>query len=227
MINILDIVIIFLILMAGLIGFKRGFIRSSVGFIGTILIAIIAYSLKNPVANFMMTHLPFIDFGGLIKGVTVVNILIYEAMAFVVIFSILQLILKLVIHFTKILEGILKATVVLGIPSKILGGIFGLLEGYIYAFILLFVFSLFSFSMEVSHNSKLNPVILNNTPILSKFSANYYKSINEIYELSKKYKEIENKDEFNKEALDVFINYKVISKDTVKILVNQGKIKEN
>lgn len=227
MINILDVIVLFLILFVALLGFKNGAIKSSVSFVGIILIVIIAYILKNPIANFMITHLPFFDFGGAFKGVSVLNILIYEAIAFLIVFGILQVILKIIIHFSGILESVLKATIVLAIPSKILGFIFGLLEGYIYAFILLTVLSMFSFSIELTQTSKLNSPIVNHTPILTHFAKKTSQSIEEIYSLKDKYDDISDKRQYNYESMDILLSHDVVTIDTVEKLVEQGKLDIN
>ncbi len=227
MINILDVIIIFLILFSGLIGFKKGAIKSAVSFVGIIACIIIAYALKNPVANFLITHLPFFDFGGFFKGVSVLNILIYEAIAFLIVFSILQIILNIIIHFTSILEKILNATIILGIPSKILGLILGLLEGYIYAFVLVFVLSLFSFSVELTQSSKFNSTILEHTPILTNFAHKSFESISEIYTLKDKYQETDSKEQYNYEAMDILLKNKIITVDTTRKLIDQEKLSIN
>ena len=227
MINILDVIILFIILFSALIGFKNGAIKSSVSFIGIILVIILAYFLKNPIANFLMTNLPFIDFGGAFKGVSVLNILIYEAIAFLIVFSILNIILRIIIHFSGILESLLKATIVLGIPSKILGCIFGLLEGFIYAFALLYILSMFSFSIELTQNSKLYEPIVNHTPILTHFAQDTAKAIDEIYSLKDKYTTIANKEEYNYEAMDILLKHEVVTIDTVENLVNDGQLAIN
>lgn len=227
MINILDVVVIFLILGGAAVGLKKGAIKSSVSFLGIILVVILSYLLKNPLANFLITHCPFIDFGSFFKGVSVLNILIYEAVSFLIVFSLLQIILKIIIHFTGILENILNATIILGIPSKILGFIFGALEGYVYAFVILFVLSLFSFSIEITQNSNFNAPILNHTPLLSSFAKDSYESITEIYDLKDNYENITNKKEYNYKAMEILLKKKIVTPDTVKILVDQNKIDIN
>lgn len=224
MINILDVIILFIILFSAVIGMKKGAIKSAVSFIGIILCVIIAYALKNTLANILISYLPFFDFGGVFKGVSVLNILIYEAIAFLIIFSILQMILKLIIHFTSILEGLLKATIILGIPSKILGFILGLLEGYIYAFIVLFILSMFSFSIELTQTSKFNSAILNNTPILTNFAKDSYESISEIYSLKETYNNIEDKTEYNNVSIEILLKHNVVTIDTVEKLVKKDKL---
>ena len=224
MLNIIDVIVIFIIGFSALLGFKQGFIKSGVNFVGNILIIIIAYTFKNYVANFLVTQLPFFDFGSIFKGVSVLNILIYEAIAFLILFAILKLILKLILHLSGIVEGILSATVILEIPSKIFGLIFGFLEGYVYTFIILFVLSLFSFSIELTQNSKFTSPIINHTPILTSFAKDNMNSISEIYSLKDKYEEISDKNEYNYEAMEILLKHQVITVDTVEKLVEQKKL---
>ena len=72
--KIVDIVILIIILLGAVIGFKRGFTRSLVSALGFIVIAILAYFLKNPLSILLYENLPFFKFGGILKGVTVLNI---------------------------------------------------------------------------------------------------------------------------------------------------------
>ena len=147
MLNILDAVIILGLLLGAVLGFKRGIIKSAVMFGGTILVIVLAYLLKNPISIILYTYLPFFKLGGIFQGVSVINILIYEAIAFLITFSILMLILKIIIAVSTLLEKILNATVVLGIPSKILGALFGICEAFLFIFVglyAIFQFNLFS-----------------------------------------------------------------------------------
>ena len=84
--TIIDIIILLFLLMGALIGFKRGIIQSATIFLGIIFVIILSYYLKNPLSKLMYTYLPFFEFSGALKGVTVLNILIYEAIAFLVVF---------------------------------------------------------------------------------------------------------------------------------------------
>ena len=145
--NIIDIGIILFILSGAIIGLKRGFTKQLVSSIGFILIVILSFILKNPVSIFFYEHLPFFKFSGIIKGVTVLNIALYEIFAFFIVFSILTIVYKFLLLATSIFEKVLKATIILGIPSKILGAILGFIQYFILAFIILYVLnfnSLFS-----------------------------------------------------------------------------------
>ena len=105
--NIIDLLIIIFILIGAVVGFKRGFTSSLFNFVGVILVVIIAYFLKNPVSEFLMSFCPFFNFGGIIKGVTVLNIAVYEIIAFILVFSLLMIGLKALLMATGILETLL------------------------------------------------------------------------------------------------------------------------
>ena len=87
--NILDIIIIVLIIIGALLGFVNGGIKTFVSAIGFIVVATISFMLKDIVAEVLFKICPFFNFFGVIKGVTSINILLYEVIAFIVIFGIL------------------------------------------------------------------------------------------------------------------------------------------
>lgn len=223
--SIIDILVILFILLGAVVGFKRGFTTSLVNFIGVILVVVIAYFLKDPVGEFLMSFCPFFNFGGIIKGVTVLNIALYQMIAFVLVFSILMIGLKVLLMATGVFETILKFTIVLGIPSKILGAIVGVIENYIIAFFVLYVLSMPNF-MDVGFikDSNFREPILKNTPVLSVVADSSLKVLDEFKGLSDKYVSTDNTNEFNLETLDLFLKYKVVSVSTVKNLDESGKI---
>ena len=69
-----DAAIILILIMGAVVGFKRGFTYEVVSTVGFFLVLILAYFLKNPLSVFLYEHLPFFKFGGIFKGVTVLNI---------------------------------------------------------------------------------------------------------------------------------------------------------
>ena len=165
--NILDAVIIIFLIVGILAGFKRGFIKQCVLLLGVVVITVLSYNLRVPVSTFLYKHLPFFSFGGIIKGVSVLNILLYEVIAFLVVFSILYLILRILLKISGLIEGILKATIILGFFSKIAGGIVGFIEAYIITFILLFIFSQPFIKVTGIEDSKLCDRILYHTPVMT------------------------------------------------------------
>jgi len=168
--NVADIVILIALALGALAGFKAGVIKKTADFLGTFIIVIVAFYLKNDLSVILYENLPFFSFGGFIKGIEAINILLYEAMAFFVVFIALLFILKVILLVTGLIEKILKATVILSIPSKILGIVVGVIEMYVYTFLVLVILTLPIFKIPYVRESKVGDFILNNTPVLSGIS---------------------------------------------------------
>lgn len=222
MVSIVDSIIIILLLFGALIGFKTGVIKSAVSFLGTILIIYLAFILKNPISELMYLHLPFFNFSGELAGVTVFNVLIYEGLAFLICFAILEILLKVVVFASGILEKILRLTIVFGLFSKILGLIFGFIEYYCIIFTCLFLISIFNPATTIIKDSKLASSILNNTPVLKSTFAEPKAAIDEILELQNTYKD--DKSGYNEAAFNILIKYNIITKDQAEKLINTKKI---
>ncbi len=222
--TIVDACIILILGIGAIVGFKRGVIQSAAQFLGTLAVIIIAYYLKNPVSEFFYTYLPFFNFSGALEGVTVLNIIIYEAIAYIVIILLLWAILRVIIVITGLLELILKMTVVLSIPSKLLGIIFGLAEAYIVLFVILFCANQIFMANNQKIDSKYANVILNNTPLLSEKVSNAYNSVDEVVSMASKYQDTKDKNEYNKEALDILLKNKFITVDAATKLIEKEKL---
>lgn len=226
--NIVDLIIIIFILFGAILGFKRGFTKSLVSALGFIATIILAFLLKNPVSVMLYENLPFFKFGGVFKGVTVLNIALYEILAFIIVLAILGIVLKVLTLATSIFEKVLNATIILGIPSKILGAAVGLIEFFVIAFAALYIISLPVFNMNVLNESKLKDKILNNTPILSSFVDNSMVVVSEFASIKVKYNDNNsNAEEFNKEVLDLFLKYDVVKVESIDKLVEKDKLKIN
>lgn len=222
--NIVDILIVILLIIYVAKGFKNGAIKELVTFFGGLAVIVIAYFLKNPISIFMYENMPFMKFDGILSGISVLNIVIYELLAFLLVASILLLIYRLVISFTNVVETILKATVILEIPSKIIGIVIGFIEGVVVVFVLLFVMMQFDISRKYILESKLSENILTKTPLLSNATSGVYNSLQEIYTLAENYKDSSDRDRVNLEALDILLKYKMIDKNNAMVLVNTGKL---
>ena len=224
--NVVDIVILIFLAFGALIGFKRGFTNQLVSLVGIFAIIILSYLLKNPVSVFLYNNLPFINFGGIFKDITVINILVYEVIAFFVIFVLLTLIFKILLKVTSIFEKILKWTIILGIPSKILGAVLGIVQNLIYVFIVIYILNLPTIEFEIVSNSEVASTILNKTPILTSVCDETLKVFNEVGELSKEYENTDNVKEFNQKALNIMIDRGIITKENALELIEKGKIKD-
>ena len=218
MINVVDAIIILFLLTGAVLGFKRGAIQTLATLIGTILIIIIAYYLKNPLSVFLYTYLPFFKLGGIFNGITVINILIYEAIAFLIVLGVLSVLLSVILKITGILSKIVDHSIILTLPSKLIGIAVGFLEAYVFLFVLLFIFSQFSFSSTVLKDSKYTNIILSKTPFTTGFK-NSYNAFNEIRNLGDN-----NSSNKDYEALNTLLKYDIITTDNAHKLVDDGRI---
>lgn len=221
--NALDYIILGILLIGALAGFKKGFINSIIAFIGTILVIILAFYLKNPISVFLYEHLPFFNIGGKFAGINAISILIYEGLSFMITIVILSAIMGVIIKITGIFGKIIDASVILTLPSKILGTICGFIEGYIFAFILIFIVSLLP-STSLVTNSKYADGIMTKTPILSNMTSKTFKSVTEIYDIVTNYEKSEDKTAANIESLNVLLKYEILSVNSADKLLEKGKI---
>jgi len=224
--NVADIVILIALALGALAGFKAGVIKKTADFLGTFIIVIVAFYLKNDLSVILYENLPFFSFGGFIKGIEAINILLYEAMAFFVVFIALLFILKVILLVTGLIEKILKATVILSIPSKILGIVVGVIEMYVYTFLVLVILTLPIFKIPYVRESKVGDFILNNTPVLSGISEEMIDIYSSVYTIVNE-KDNKTNEELNEEVLTFLIDKQVITKDSARKLVEQNKVHIN
>lgn len=224
--NVVDVIIIVLLILGGVAGFKAGVIKKLTDFIGMFVVIILAFYLKNYISVIMYENLPFFNFFGLINGIDALNILLYEVIAFLVIFIALLFVLKVVLMLTGLVEKILKATVILSIPSKLLGIVVGVIEMYVYLFLILVIVSLPIFDSSFLKDSKMNNFILNNTPVLSGVSGEIIDIYGDVYNIIDNRKNKTN-EQLNEEILKVLIDKKVVTKESAKKLVDRNKIHIN
>ena len=116
--NIVDVVIILVLVLGLVVGAKKGFTRQLVDTVGTIAVIVLSFLLKGYVSSILYKFCPFFHFSGNLEGITSLNLLLYEVVAFFILFIILSSILKVLKLTTNIFEKFLKMTIVLGIPSK-------------------------------------------------------------------------------------------------------------
>lgn len=209
-------------------GFKRGFTRSLVSALGFIVITVLAFLLKNPVSVFLYENLPFFKFAGIIKGVTVLNIALYEILAFIIVLAILGVLLKVLVFATSIFEKVLNATIILGIPSKLAGAVVGAIQYFVITFIVLYIVSLPVFDINIISESKMKDKILNSTPVLSNVVNDGISVINEFTGIKDKYRDNNsNAEQFNKEVLDLFLKYDIVKVESIDKLVEKEKLQIN
>ena len=224
--NIVDIIIVLVLALWGIYGFKRGFVKQGVMTIGTVLMFIIAFYLKNPVAEFLSLTLPFIKIPGLL-GIEALNILFYQIISFIIVVSILEIVLNLLIKLSGIIETLLKVTIIFGLPSKILGFILGVVEAVVIVYVVLVFLSQPMFNLKVFNDSKLTPTILNNVPGLSNVASGIVETFTDVYELTDKYSRTNDSAGYTRDAIDIMLKHKVIDVEYVEKLVEQNKVTAN
>jgi len=221
--NIIDVVIVLLILCAGVVGMKRGVFKEIVMTVGFIVLIIVSFVLKNPVAELLSLHLPFFNFGGVFNGAEVMNILLYQVVAFIIVFALLSIVFYVVLAVTKVFEKILNFTIILGMISKFLGFFVGLIEGYILVYIICIVLSFPVFNQSFVQESTLKQKMLNNTPVLSNISKKMIETVDDIVALTKS--DIKNKpEEFNRQSIDIMLKRDFITPKYVEKLIEAKKI---
>ena len=221
-ISIVDALIVVLLILGIMGGLRRGLIKQAVLLVGLVAILVISFYLRGPISTYMYKHLPFFSFGGLFKGVSVLNILLYEVIAFLIVFSILYLVLRILLKISGIIESILKATIILGFFSRIGGAIVGFIESYIIVFVILFIINQPFVNIKGLEESKLMNTILTKTPVMSASVKDTKKVVDEIYGLKETYKN--NGKEFNEKAIELFIKYDIVSEENINYLREKGKL---
>lgn len=222
-INIIDAIILLIILLGGVIGFKEGVIKKLTSIVGLIIVVVLSFILKNNLSVFFYENLPFFDFWGAFKGIQVLNIVFYEMLAFLIIASVLTIVYKVILGITGIIEKILKATVILSIPSKILGFFVGLIENYIWVYIVLFILTLPIINFKMLYVSKSAMFIMEKTPILSKYTDKTLVIYNDLYEIIDN-KESKTNEQINKESLELMLKHDIITKESAEKLIKKNKI---
>ena len=218
--NVADFVIIILLAFGAVEGFKAGVIKKTTDFVGMFVIVILSFTLKNNLSTIMYENLPFFSFGGFIKGIDAINILLYEIIAFLIIFAALYFILRAVLVVTGLIEKILS------IPSKILGIFVGILESYVYIFIVLVILTLPIFNIPFVRESKMVNFMLDDTPILSSMSSEMIDIYDNVYNIVINRKDKSN-EEINTEITKLMIDKNVLTKESARKLVDRNKLHIN
>ncbi len=220
--NIVDYIIIIILVLCAFKGFKQGMLPSIVNFVGTFLVFIIAFYVKQPISTLMYENLPFLDFAGIFKGIIGVNILFYEVIAYGLTIVLLAIIFGIVKRISLVFNKILNATIVLTLPNKIIGAIIGIFEGILFSFILLCIASNVNTTTKYVNESKYSGIILNNIPILNSVTSSLTDSSKEIYDTI--INNENNKNKANLETIDILMKHNILSYESATKLVNDKKL---
>ena len=223
--NVFDIGIILFIAIFAIAGAKQGLIKSAISLVGIIAVFLIAFYLKNPFGNFLCKYFPFFKFTGELEGLVSINILIYQLLAFIIILVLLLSVYGILTSVSGLIQKLVNATIILKLPSAIGGFIVGIIEGYLFAFLILLFLDLPFQNFKMFTDSSLVNTVVYKTPILSSTTSNVTNSIKDIYEVSDK---VVNKkistNEANLEIIDTMIKYDITTAHTVEQLVILDKL---
>ena len=222
---ILDGIIIILITFGVLYGTKRGFLNGIVSLAGLFIAFIFGILFRGMIADVLLKGMPFLKFSGSYKGMSSLNILFYEAIAFVLIFLFFISLLSIILKLTGVLQKVIDYSIVLTLPSKILGVIVGVLNALIISYAMSFVMLNMNSTRWLVHESKIANFLLKNTIIVPNVSKKYYESTKDVNDIIDKCKHQKNKKKCNKDVANTLIKNKVVSKDKVIELIESGKLK--
>lgn len=224
MFNIVDIIIIIFILLGFVGGYEKGLIKQAVSTVGSIIAIVLAFLLKNNLSIILYKKLPFFTVG-ILKNYSSLNILVYELISFLILLIIFSIILAIIIKISGVVEKLVEGTIILKTPSKILGGILGMIDCYVAVFIILLIFSLpilhFGFVEEVN-KSTLRNFILKDTVGLSNLSKPLVKTIDEVYELTD-IKKL-GTEEFNCRSIKIFKKNQIVNDENIEYLIKNNKL---
>ncbi len=197
--TIVDAVIIVLLILGALDGIRKGVIRSVVEFIGSILVIVLSWILKNNLANLLIKNYPSIG-----KNVAV-SAIIYNLISFVILLIAFSVLLFLVLKITDFIENVFKATIVLGFLSRVAGAIFGALKAYILIFFTLLIIK--GFNLTFIEKSKVADTMLEKTPLVTPLVQKSYNSIKKVYEETNPL-----------ESIEYLFNNKIITEENLERL---------
>lgn len=225
MLNVFDIGIILLLIMFVIIGFKKGVIKELVSLVGIIIVFVLSWCLKGIIGDFLCTFMPFFKFSGVISGMSTINILMYQVIAFLIVFSLLLGVYAFSLKLSRIVQKIVNLTIILWIPSKILGAVVSLIKGYLILFVC-FIFLMIPLGgYSIFNESTMVNVLLYKTPFLSNYVSSFVEPVDEIFSLGD---DVVNKkitvNGANLKAVDIMLKYNVTTKDTINRLVSLKKL---
>lgn len=215
---IIDFIIIAFLIFGFVIGVSRGAIKEIIILFGSLLILFISYKFKSVLAWYLYNNLP-LNFGVLSKLKTL-NYFIYEIIAFIILFLVLFVIYRLILSLANVVDKLIKATIILNLPSKIIGGALGFVQTYIVLFLIITVVSFPGFNLyKYVNNSALAPIILYKSPILSNYLKPITKSLDDINDI-----DLKNKTNIDEKIFIILMKNGIINKKIANKLNKESKI---
>ena len=214
--GIMNLIMVVWLVVGFLIGLFTGFLERTIKVIEMFIIVFLSILLKNPISALLYKYLPFINF-----KIKVLNILMYEIIAFIVVTILLIIIIKLINKAINLVESIFAFILNIGFPKRILGGVITFFEGAFYLYIFVFIVFFISTIMNMPIEDSLANKYFDRAPVLSQTLGPIFKSSVDIASYTNT---IKDKDTLECKSLDILLSYKIISKENAKYLVDKNKL---
>ncbi len=222
--TVVDIIAIIIIILGALFGFKKGAIKGLIQLVGLVAIVIVAYQFKDTIGNLLIKHLPFFNFGGKVNDLYALNLLVYQGIAFLVVFILLYCLLNILIDISGIVEFLLKITIIFEIPSKVIGAVLGAVEAIFFVFILGVAMLQFSQTSKYVMESKMVKPIVEKTPIVNMVFRTGIGAAENIYEEIDNYQETKDSKETNIAIIRILVKYDIVKATLVQECIDNGKL---
>ena len=218
--NNISVAIVLIIISFGLLGLKRGALKEAVIVFGNILVIAIAYFFKDMLASYLMNTLPAYKINSVLGPLSSLTIIFYKLIAFLALLIVFHFLLRIIINLSGLLGKIMDVTVILLLPNRIIGFLLGIVEGYVLMFIVLNVLMIPLSSNTTFMDSGVRKYIVEETPILKDSFGGLNTSLEEVLQLDKN----DNENSLNLKVIDILLKNRIITKDEVEELANNGKI---
>ena len=131
----------------------------------------------------------------------------------------------IVVKLSGVVQKLVHMTVVLWLPSKVIGAIVAALTGYIVTFAILLVLLIPLKNSSLFAESSIANYIIYESPVLSSSAEGISSSINEVYQLGEdvSHKRI-SVNEANLETMDILLKYDIVSPEVARDLVRLDKL---
>lgn len=218
--NNISVAIVLIIISFGLLGLKRGALKEAVIVFGNILVIAIAYFFKDMLASYLMNTLPAYKINSVLGPLSSLTIIFYKLIAFLALLIVFHFLLRIIINLSGLLGKIMDVTVILLLPNRIIGFLLGIVEGYVLMFIVLNVLMIPLSSNTTFMDSGVRKYIVEETPILKDSFGGLNTSLEEVLQLDKN----DTENSLNLKVIDILLKNRIITKDEVEELANNGKI---
>lgn len=227
--NYFDIIFGIILIVFGIKGYKRGFFRETLNFVGLIVILYISFLLMAPIGNVLLKTLPFLSLSIIGVEMESLNIFFYQVLSFILLSIILYIIWNFILTITGLLSKIIGLNKLLRLPFRLLGAVVGVISGYVILFLILLVIAIPLNSRFTSYkDSKLKDHIINNKLLFTKEVVKLNDSINEIYDLTyvidKDEKRLKHSNTYNAKVMDIMLKNRMVEKETIDELIKRNKI---